>query len=202
MNTPITPDLLLAAYIRGIFPMTHDDGKLYWYDPDPRAILPLDAFHVPRKLRRTVRKAPFEIRADGDFRAAMQACADPAPGRMSTWISDDMIDLYTALHRAGNAHSIEAWQDGEMVGGLYGVAVGGFFAGESMFSRATDASKVALVHLVERMRAGGFTLLDTQFITPHLERFGAIEIPRAEYQKRLAAALKVNANFFPRGFEV
>jgi leucyl/phenylalanyl-tRNA--protein transferase len=201
MNTLITPDLLLTAYMRGIFPMTHSDGKLYWYDPDPRAILPLEAFHVPRTLRRTVRKAPFNIRADGDFRATMRACADPAPGRQSTWISQELIDLYTHLHEAGFAHSIEAWQDGEMVGGLYGVAIGGLFAGESMFSRATDASKIALVHLVERLRAGGFILLDTQFTTPHLERFGALEIPRAEYKQRLAAALKVAGNFFPPGFE-
>jgi leucyl/phenylalanyl-tRNA--protein transferase len=197
MNTLVTPQTLLIAYMRGLFPMTHADGKLYWYDPDPRAIFPLDAFHVPRSLRRTIRKAPFDIRVDSDFRATMRACADPAPGRKSTWISDHMIDLYESLHHMGCAHSVEAWQDGEMVGGLYGVSIGGFFAGESMFSRARDASKVALVHLVERMRAGGYVLLDTQFTTPHLERFGAIEIPRAEYQLRLAAALKVNATFFP-----
>jgi leucyl/phenylalanyl-tRNA--protein transferase len=202
MNTPITPHLLLMAYARGIFPMTHDDGNIYWYDPDPRAIIPLDAFHVSRSLRRRVRQKPYDMRVDGDFRATMRACAEPAPGRESTWISEDMIDLYTALHQMGHAHSVEAWRDGEMVGGLYGVSIGGLFAGESMFSRATDASKVALVHLVERMRAGGYTLLDTQFVTEHLERFGAMNIPRADYQQRLADALKVRANFFPPGFDL
>ena len=176
--------------------MAHTDGQIYWYDPDPRAIIPLDNFHVPRSLRRTIRKGIFEIRVDDDFRAVMQACAEPAPGRESTWINDEFLDTYEMLHKLGFAHSVETWLNGERAGGLYGVAIQGLFAGESMFSRERDASKVALVHLVERLRAGGYVLLDTQFTTPHLVRFGTIEIPRTEYKKRLAAALHVNAHFF------
>jgi leucyl/phenylalanyl-tRNA--protein transferase len=190
----ITPELLINAYAQGIFPMAHR-GRIYWYDPDPRTILPLDGFHVPRRLQRVIRQNRFEIRLDSDFRGVMQACALPAPGRPTTWINDELIDLYVALHRAGFAHSVETWQNGQMVGGLYGVTLRGLFAGESMFSRVRDASKVALVHLVERLRAGGFVLLDTQFTTPHLLRFGAIEIPRAEYHRRLADALRIQADF-------
>jgi leucyl/phenylalanyl-tRNA--protein transferase len=176
--------------------MADDDGEIGWYDPDPRAILPLDTFHVPRRLARTARNGTFEVRVDFDFRAVMQACAEPAADRERTWITPQMIDAYTALHRLGFAHSVETWREGRLVGGLYGVAIRGLFAGESMFSRETDASKVALVHLVERLRRGGFQLLDTQFVTPHLERFGAIEIPRAEYKARLALALQVAATFY------
>lgn len=196
----LTPELLLVAYAQGIFPMAHDDGRIYLYDPDPRAILPLEAFHVPRSLARRVRSGRFTVRVDSAFRAVIEACAAPAAGRESTWISAEIIDLYTQLHHMGFAHSVEAWQGDYLVGGLYGVALGGLFAGESMFSRVTDASKVALVHLVERLRAGGFVLLDTQFRTDHLARFGAVEISRVEYQKRLAAALRVEASFFPEGF--
>jgi len=189
------PQLLIAAYCQGIFPMAGDDGEIGWYDPDPRAILPLDAFHVPRRLARTARSGTFEVRVDFDFRAVMQACAEPAPDRERTWITPQMIDAYAALHRLGFAHSVETWREGRLVGGLYGVAIRGLFAGESMFNRETDASKVALIHLVERLRRGGFQLLDTQFVTPHLERFGAIEISRAEYKARLARALQVPAVF-------
>lgn len=177
--------------------MSHDDGNIYWYDPDPRAIIPLETFHVPRRLARTVRNGLFEIRVDYDFRTVMVACADPAPGRNHTWISEEMIDIYTTLHSYGFAHSVEAWHDDMLVGGLYGVSVGGLFAGESMFSRETDASKVALVHLVERLQRGGFQLLDTQFMTSHLARFGAIEISRADYKARLAQALAVQARWNP-----
>src|SRR5919109_2617159 len=182
----LSPHLLVAAYCQGIFPMAHDDGAIYWYDPDPRTILPLDTFHVPRRLARMVRSGRFEIRVDYDFRTVIEACASPAPGRQSTWISPELIDAYTILHHMGFAHSVEAWRDDQLAGGLYGVAIRGLFAGESMFSRETDASKVALVHLVERLRRGGFQLLDTQFSTEHLARFGAVEISRAEYQARLA----------------
>ncbi len=191
----LTPELLLYGYAQGIFPMD-DEGTIYWYDPDPRALIPLDAaFHVPHSLARTIRRGTFEIRVDTAFRETMEACAAAMPGRTETWISAELIEVYVALHRRGLAHSVETWQDGAMVGGLYGVTLGGLFAGESMWSRARDASKVALVALVERLRAGGFTLLDTQFRTPHLARFGTYEIPRAEYRRRLAAALKVEAVF-------
>jgi leucyl/phenylalanyl-tRNA---protein transferase len=194
METKLTPQLLLLAYSQGVFPMAQEDG-IYWYDPDPRTILPLDSFHVPRRLGRTVRSGRFEVRVDTAFRAVMTACAEPVPERESTWISPEFIDVYTQLHRLGFAHSVESWRDGRMVGGLYGVAVRGLFAGESMFSHDTDASKVALVHLVEWLQRGGFVLLDTQFTTNHLARFGAVEISRQEYKKRLAHALKVNASF-------
>ncbi|HEY1011615.1 MAG TPA: leucyl/phenylalanyl-tRNA--protein transferase [Herpetosiphonaceae bacterium] len=191
----LTPELLLSAYAQGVFPMD-DDGTIYWYDPDPRAVIPLDErFHVPKSLARTIRKGRFEIRVDTAFRATMQACAAAAPGRTTTWISDELIDVYTQLHVLGFAHSVETWLDGEMVGGLYGVALRGLFAGESMWSRATDASKAALVALVERLRARGFLLLDTQFTTPHLERFGAHEIPRRAYQLLLRKALAVDPGF-------
>ena len=193
--TEITPQLLLYGYAQGVFPMD-DAGRIYWYDPDPRAIIPLDdAFHVPHSLARTIRKGAFEVRVDTAFRATMTACGVTSETRAETWISPQLIDLYTQLHHAGYAHSVETWRDGVMVGGLYGVALGGLFAGESMWSRERDASKVALVALVERLRAAGFALLDTQFMTPHLARFGAHEIPRAEYRRRLATALTVEANF-------
>lgn len=191
----LTPSLLIRGYCQGIFPMAEHNGKIYWYDPDPRAILPIDTFHVPRRLARTIRQRVFDIRVDYAFRRVMEECAKPAPKREGTWISPELIDGYTALHEQGFAHSIEAWREDELVGGLYGVAVRGLFAGESMFSREADASKVALVHLIERLRRGGFLLLDTQFITPHLETFGAIEIPRTEYKRRLAYALTVSARW-------
>lgn len=175
--------------------MAHEDGEIYWYDPDPRAILPLDQFHVPRSLRRVVKSGRFEVRVDTAFTEVMRACALPAPGRETTWISEEFIRVYTQLHKARLAHSVETWLNGELVGGLYGVSLGGLFAGESMFHQTRDASKVALVHLVERLQQGGYTLLDVQFMTPHLHRFGAIEIPRRLYKKQLAQALQAGASW-------
>ncbi len=165
--------------------MAMPDGEIAWFSPDPRAIIPLDTFHLPHGLRRTLKKARFEIRVDAGFEAVMRACAR----REDTWINEEIVASYVNLHRLGHAHSIEAWLDGRLVGGLYGVALGGVFCGESMFHEVTDASKVALHALVERLRARDFALLDTQWLTPHLETFGAVEIPRAEYQRRLAACV-------------
>ncbi|NTU84633.1 MAG: leucyl/phenylalanyl-tRNA--protein transferase [Chloroflexales bacterium] len=192
----LTPDALIAAYSQGIFPMADEDGAIGWYEPRIRAIIPLDAFVVPRRLARTVRGGRFEVRYDSAFEAVMRACAAPAPGRETTWISEEMVAAYVTLHRLGHAHSVECWREGLLVGGLYGVNIGGLFAGESMFHRERDASKVALVHLVARLRAGGFVLLDSQFIVgPHMLQFGTLEIPRAEYHRRLRAALRVEARF-------
>ncbi|CAN5871987.1 leucyl/phenylalanyl-tRNA--protein transferase [soil metagenome] len=190
----LTPRLLFAAYSQGAFPMGHDDGEIYWYDPDPRCILPLDTFHVPRSLAQRIRQGGFEIRIDTAFRQVMLACAEPAPGREQTWITAEILAAYCQFHELGFAHSVETWVDGQLVGGLYGVAIGGLFAGESMFSHRQDASKLALVYLVERLRAQGFVLHDTQFMTEHLRRFGAIEIPRTEYQRRLQLALQIDAS--------
>ena len=191
----ITPALVLRAYQAGLFPMaeTRGDDKLFWLDPEQRGILPLDTFHLSRRLRRTVLSGAYTVTVDTDFPATIAACAAPAEGRDETWINPTIEHLFTDLHRSGFAHSVECRKDGELVGGLYGVAIGGAFFGESMFSRARDASKVALVHLVARLRLGGFTLLDTQFITSHLTQFGAIEIPRVDYRARLAEALTVPA---------
>lgn len=172
-------------------------GVIRWYDPDPRAVIPLEQFHVSRRLLRTVRRAPFAVRYDCAFRAVMEGCAQARPGREQTWISGELLDAYGELHRLGLAHSVETWLGDELVGGVYGVGIRGLFAGESMFSRRTDASKVALVHLVERLRDGGYTLFDVQFLTPHLERFGAVEVPRQRYRQLLAAALQVRARFHP-----
>ncbi len=193
----LSASLLLRAYAAGIFPMAEnaDSEELYWFDPERRGVLPLDDFHVPRKLRKAVRRGPFELRFDTAFRAVIEACAEPTPDRPKTWINGDILRLYTELHERGFAHSVECWSGGRLVGGLYGVALGGAFFGESMFSRATDASKVALVHLVARLRAAGYTLLDAQFVTEHLSQFGAMEIPRIEYRRRLAAALEVPTDF-------
>jgi leucyl/phenylalanyl-tRNA--protein transferase len=195
MPMRLTPSLLLSAYCEGIFPMAHEDGRIYWYDPDPRAIIPLDGLHVPRRLARVVKAGVFEVRADTAFTAVMQACATVTEGRETTWISPEIVRAYSELHRLGFAHSVECWQDGRLVGGLYGVAVQGLFAGESMFSHVPNASKVALVHLVKRLQRGGFQLLDTQFITDHLLQFGTIEISAAEYKRRLAQALLVTTKF-------
>ena len=198
-NPSITPDDLLRAYRRGLFPMAEARAtdRIFWLDPEWRGVLPLDGFHLPRRLARTLRTAPFHVTADRDFAGVIAGCAEPAPGREDTWINPRIEALFTALHHAGHAHSVEVWQRGALVGGLYGVRLGGAFFGESMFSRATDASKVALVHLVARLRLGGFRLLDTQFITAHLARFGAVEIPRAEYRRRLAEALDAPAAWLP-----
>ena len=175
--------------------MADEEGALSWYDPDPRAILPLETFHVPRTLARRIRQGGFEIRVDTAFRAVIADCAEPTPGRESTWISPEIIEIYSELHELGFAHSVETWIDGKLVGGLYGVTLGGLFAGESMFSRVTDASKIALVYVVGRLCQRGFVLLDVQFMTEHLRRFGAIEIPRDEYQARLSQALRVWTEF-------
>ena len=194
----LNPDMLLNAYAQGIFPMAHDDedGRVYWYDPDPRTIIPLDTFHVSRSLRRTIRKNVFEVRYSHDFRAVMAGCAESAPGRETTWISPELIELYTLLHQHGYAQSCETYLDGELVGGVYGVSLRGLFAGESMFSRVTDSSKVALVSLLSHLRERGYTLFDTQFTTSHLLTFGAVEISRAEYKRRLAKALTVQPKAF------
>ncbi|PWR25754.1 leucyl/phenylalanyl-tRNA--protein transferase [Zavarzinia aquatilis] len=191
MSELLTPTVLLRAYAAGIFPMADHvhDQDLFWVDPDWRGILPLDHFHVPRSLAKVIRSGNFEVTIDRDFESVIAACAASAAGRRTTWISHRIRHLYTELFRAGHAHSVEARLDGRLVGGLYGVRLGAAFFGESMFSRETDASKVALVHLVARLRAGGFTLLDTQFVTEHLKRFGAREIPRDQYRQLLAAAL-------------
>lgn len=191
----LSPELLVYTYSRGIFPMVQDDGDIYWYEPDPRAIIPLDAFHIPRSLRRTIRQGKFEIRRDTAFRQVMAQCAAPGPGREETWIDDRLIEAYVELHQLDIAHSVEAWRGEKLVGGLYGVAIGGLFAGESMFALERDASKVALVHLVAHLSRQGFVLLDTQWMTEHLRRFGTIEISGDEYQARLAQALTVRAAF-------
>jgi len=184
--------MLLAAYAQGLFPMgeRRDDPMLYWVSPEMRGILPLDGFHVPRRLARTVRSGRFSVTLDRAFADVMEGCAAPAPGRAQSWINDEILRLYGALHAAGQAHSVECWRDGWLAGGLYGVRLGAAFFGESMFTRERDASKVALVHLVAALRQGGFTLLDTQFITSHLAGFGAVEIPRARYLTLLQDAIR------------
>jgi leucyl/phenylalanyl-tRNA--protein transferase len=194
----ITPQVLLKAYACGIFPMAEsaEDNALYWIDPEKRGVITPASFHLPRRLRRVVRSGRFDVRIDTAFAATLDGCAEPAPGRRSTWINARIRRLYTDLHRLGHCHSVECWREGRLVGGLYGVRLGGAFFGESMFSRETDASKVALAHLVGRLVAGGFTLLDTQFVTGHLQRFGAVEVPREEYQRQLDAALRLQGDFF------
>ena len=181
---------MLRAYRAGVFPMAEarDAARLHWLDPDPRGILPLDRFHLPRRLRRTVLSGRYRVTANADFAGVITGCAEPAPGREGTWINSEIERLFLALHHMGHAHSVEVWEGEALVGGLYGVAVGAAFFGESMFSRARDTSKVALVHLVARLRWGGGMLLDTQFLTGHLSQFGAVEIPRATYKALLAEA--------------
>ncbi len=193
----LTPALMLRAYAVGIFPMAQsaEDERLAWFDPDPRGILPLEGFHLSRRLARTVRTTDFRVTADTDFAGVIDGCAGGGWNRPSTWINRSIRSLCLELHRMGHAHSIEVRRDDELVGGLYGVALKGAFFGESMFSTARDASKIALVHLVARMIRGGFTLLDTQFATEHLAQFGAIEIPRKEYRRRLTDALRRDAEF-------
>jgi leucyl/phenylalanyl-tRNA--protein transferase len=190
----IAVDALLSAYASGWFPMAVAPGEIRWYSPDPRGIIPLDTFHVSRRLERSLRRHPFEIRVDTSFRAVIQACAarEDSDG---DWIDEEIIDSYCVLHERGFAHSVETWQDGVLVGGLYGVAVQGAFFGESMFHRVSDASKAALAALVDRLRARGYALLDTQWVTEHLAQFGAVEIPRRRYLRLLDEALKVEASF-------
>ncbi|HVK92283.1 MAG TPA: leucyl/phenylalanyl-tRNA--protein transferase [Mycoplana sp.] len=187
----VTPELLLRAYSIGLFPMADsaDDPELFWVEPDVRGVIPLDSFHISRSLAKAIRRVPFEIRFDTAFDAVIAACAEAASDRPSTWINAKIRTLYGTLHRMGNAHSVEAWEDGRLVGGLYGVSLGAAFFGESMFSRRTDASKICLVYLVERLRKNGFRLLDTQFTTEHLKTFGAIDVPKADYECMLAKAL-------------
>jgi len=188
---PLSPDVLVAAYENGIFPMDVD-GSIQWFSPDPRAILDLEGFHVPETLGHRYRQGAFEIRIGTRFEEVIRSCGKRQEG---TWISEEIVAAYTTLWAKGQAHSVECWQDGELAGGLYGVALGGAFFGESMFHRRTDASKIALVALVNRMRNRDFTLLDVQFSTPHLAKFGVIEIPRAEYIQRLGHALEVDTSF-------
>jgi leucyl/phenylalanyl-tRNA---protein transferase len=190
----IPASLLIEGYRRGLFPMGMPDGSVQWFSPDPRGIIPLETFHVPKRLARAARAAAVDIRVDTAFVDVVQACADRPDGD-GTWITREILDSYESLYELGHAHSVEVWQDGALIGGLYGVAVGCAFFGESMFHRATDASKLALTALVERLRARGFTLLDIQWVTPHLEQFGAIEIPRKEYLARLAKAVEGKCGF-------
>jgi leucyl/phenylalanyl-tRNA--protein transferase len=187
----ITPDLLLRAYSIGLFPMADsaNDPELFWVEPELRGIIPLDDFHVSKSLAKTIRRAPFDIRYDTAFEQVMEGCAAPAPDRPTTWINAKIRSLYATLHSMGHAHCVEAWEGDELIGGLYGVSLGSAFFGESMFSRRTDASKICLVHLVQRLRKQGFVLLDTQFTTEHLKHFGAIDVPKARYEKMLARAI-------------
>ncbi len=194
----LTPELLLRAYTIGIFPMAEsaNSDELFWLDPEIRGIIPLDTFYVPRRLRRTVRRSTFRITIDEAFGLVLDQCAIPTPKRPKTWINDQIKDAYTDLFNRGYAHSVEVWDGAELVGGLYGVAIGSAYFGESMFQTRTDASKIALIHLVGRLQAAGFRVLDTQFVTEHLSQFGAIEIPRAQYKALLASALAQEADFY------
>ena len=194
----ITPELLLKAYSIGLFPMADSatDPDLFWVDPDRRAIFPLDDFHLSRSLAKTIRSDKFDVRVDFDFDAVIDACAAPAQGREQTWINEEIYSLYKQLFQQGAVHTVECWRAGQLVGGLYGVALRGAFFGESMFHRETDASKVALAHLVARLKAGRFHLLDTQFMTNHLASLGAIDISRDDYLARLKDALEISANFY------
>jgi leucyl/phenylalanyl-tRNA---protein transferase len=197
MQRRLTPEVLLEAYAAGIFPMAEsaDDPELFWVEPRQRGVIPLEGFHIPRRLARLMRQGRFELRYDTAFAETMLGCAEATEKRPNTWINDEILRLYAALFRMGHAHSVECWRNEALVGGLYGVSLGGVFFGESMFSRETDASKVALVHLVAILRAGGYRLLDVQFQTPHLAQFGTTEVPRAEYKRRLAAALRYRGDF-------
>ncbi len=193
----LTPDMLLRAYAIGVFPMAEDrdDPDLFWIDPRMRGVIPLNGFHVPRRLARTIRQGRFVVTFNEAFEDVMEGCAETSNRRPRTWINDKILTLYASLFRMGHAHSVEVWFEGALVGGLYGVTLGSAYFGESMFSRERDASKVGLVHLVARLTRGGFTLLDSQFVTRHLENFGAIELPRAEYRTLLAEAIAGDADF-------
>jgi leucyl/phenylalanyl-tRNA--protein transferase len=187
----IDSELLLQGYRLGVFPMAMEDDSIAWFSPEPRAIIPLEEFHIPHALRRVARKHFFEMKIDNRFADVIRACAR----RKDTWINDEIIESYERLHKLGHAHSVEAWHDSKLAGGLYGVAVGGAFFGESMFHRITDASKIALVALVEHLRAKRFALLDAQWITPHLQRFGAVEVSREQYLKMLRRAVELPRRF-------
>ena len=194
----LTPEIVLKAYALGVFPMGEDrhDPSLHWIDPDMRGILPLDTVHVPKRLARTIRSDRYTVHVDAAFQAVIAACAEPASGRRSTWINDEIFSLYGQLHEMGRAHSVECWRDEQLVGGLYGVSLGAVFFGESMFSREPATSQVALMHLVARLKWGSFQLLDVQFVTRHLARFGAVEISRGLYRSALAAALDRQGSFY------
>ena len=194
----ITPQVLLKAYTCGIFPMAEsaDDPQLYWIEPQARGILPLDRIEIPKRLQRTIRQQPYEIRIDTDFEGVIAGCATSRPGRRTTWINHRIRKLYRELHRLGYCHTVEAWSGGRLVGGLYGVALGGAFFGESMFSEMRDASKIALVHLSARLIHGGFVMLDTQFVTDHLRQFGTIEVERTEFHRQLEHAIRIEGDFF------
>lgn len=194
----LTPELLLRAYAQGIFPMAQnrDDPELYWFDPETRGILPLNAVHLPRRLARTLRAEIFRISVDTAFEAVIRACSQPRPGHQDSWINERIVELYRSLFARGHCHSVECWLEERLVGGLYGVHLGAAFFGESMFSRQRDASKAALMHLIARLRAGGFQLLDTQFLTSHLAQFGGIEIPRDHYRQLLRQAVNSNGDFY------
>jgi len=187
----IAPEVLLQGYRLGVFPMAMENGDIEWFSPNPRGIIPLETFHVPHALERVLRKGLFEVRIDTSFTEVMRRCAE----RPDTWINEEIIRSYTRLHELEQAHSVETWLDGKLAGGLYGVSIGGAFFGESMFHNVTDASKVALCALIDRLRAKRVTLLDTQWLTPHLARFGAVEITRRQYMHRLAGALGLNRRF-------
>ena len=196
--TRITLDMLLRAYAIGVFPMSESrhDRRIRWFDPHRRGILPLNGFHMPRRLSRTIRREPYHVTADTAFRQVVEGCAAARPGRWTTWINDTIVEMFARLHDRGHGHSIECWRAGELAGGLYGVSLGAAFFGESMFSAQRDASKIALAYLVARLREGGYRLLDTQFVTSHLARFGAIEISRSDYLRRLADAVSADADFY------
>ena len=193
MDNPLTPEILLQAYATGIFPMAEsaEDDEIFWVDPKQRGIMPLDSFHISRSLKRRILRNAFTIRTNSGFSAVVRACAD----RPVTWINEPIFALYRTLHQQGHAHSLELWDGADLVGGVYGVALGGAFFGESMFSRRTDASKMALAYLVDHLRRGGFTLFDTQFLTPHLQSLGGVEISRNAYRQRLRQALEITVNF-------
>jgi leucyl/phenylalanyl-tRNA--protein transferase len=197
VNPEITPEVLLRAYACGIFPMAEsaDDPTLFWVEPEQRGVIPLDGFHISSRLARTVRADRFKVTVNRAFAEVIDGCAAPRMGRENTWINRRIRNLYTALHKLGHCHSVEAWDGEQLVGGLYGVSLGGAFFGESMFHRERDASKIALVHLVARLIAGGFVLLDTQFVTDHLRTFGAVEVPRRRYRTELDVALLHQGNF-------
>jgi leucyl/phenylalanyl-tRNA--protein transferase len=194
----LTPELILRAYAAGIFPMAEDADSpdLFWVSPEKRGVLPLDGFHISRSLRKTMKTREFSVRVDTDFDAVIDGCATEGEDRDSTWINPEIRRLYGELFRRGYVHTVEVWAEGELVGGLYGLSMGAAFFGESMFHRVTDASKIAMAHLVERLKAGSYRLLDTQFVTPHLASLGGIEIPRELYEVQLAAALAHPGDFF------
>ncbi len=201
MQLILTPELLMEAYRQGLFPMAYNSGSPYihWICPEMRGQLSITDIHIPRRLLETVKKAPFEIRINADFEAVLRGCAEPTPKRPETWINASIFKVFCDLHERGHAHSVECWEDDKLVGGIYGLAIGGAFFGESMFSRMRDASKIALLHMVARLWRGGFTLLDTQFVNEHLKQFGAYELPHDEYKKYLEDAVKAEGDFLLSG---